>query len=77
MWSEAVGEVEVEDGVLVMRRILVTYHLKLSPEQRATAERAHTVHADACPMYRSLSAAIAISTALEMEDIRQEDMPGR
>ncbi len=77
MWSEAVGEVELEDGVLVMRRIHVTYHLKLSPEQRATAERAHSVHADGCPMYRSLRAAIAISTALEMEDVQPEDMPGR
>ncbi len=33
--------------------------------QREAAERAHGVYADSCPVYRSLKAAIAITTELD------------
>jgi uncharacterized OsmC-like protein len=54
--------------VLVIRRIHVTYHLKLDPAKRETAERVLGFHADNCPVARTLGGCIAISTALEMED---------
>lgn len=50
-----------------MRRIRVTYHLRLHEEQRAAAERAHGFHADHCPVARSIRGSVAIYTALEME----------
>jgi organic hydroperoxide reductase OsmC/OhrA len=59
-----VGEVELEDNVLVIRRIHVRLHLKAEESQRETAERVHGFFADHCPIYRSLKAAIAISTEL-------------
>ncbi len=53
-----------------MRRIHVTYHLKLEDEgRREAAIRAHNVHADRCPMARTLRDSIAITTELRMEPL--------
>ena len=70
--SEAVGEVEKDGNVLVVRRIHVTYRLRLRPEQHGAAERVHGVHADACPVYRTIGGCVAITTSLEMEDLDEE-----
>jgi hypothetical protein len=56
--------VELEEKVLVIRRIHARMELRLAPEQRETAERAHAVYARSCPLYRSLSPAIAITSEL-------------
>ena len=58
------GEIEKEDGVLVIRRIHVRLRLKANEEQRETAERVHGMFADRCPVYRSLRNAIAMTTEL-------------
>ena len=54
--------------MLVIRRIHVTYHLKLDQAKREAAERVLGFHADSCPVARTLRGCIAITTALEMED---------
>lgn len=69
MSSETVGEVETEGKVLVVRRIHVRYRLRLRPEQRAAAERAHAAHADGCPVYRSIGGCVEMTTSLEIEEI--------
>lgn len=61
------GEIETEDGILIIRRIHVLYRLKAPEDVRETAERAHALHADHCPVYRSLIDAIDITTELELE----------
>jgi uncharacterized OsmC-like protein len=67
--GEAVGEVELDGRVLVLRRIAVTYRLRVGPEvDREAVERVLRVHAAACPVYRSLHPQIVISTALEVEE---------
>jgi len=58
------GEVELEENVLVIRRIYVRLELRTAPEHREIAERVHGFFARACPVYRSLQAAIAIKTEL-------------
>lgn len=58
---------EKDGHVLIIRRIHVTYHLKLQADQQETAERVHEFHANFCPVYRSISSSIQITTALEME----------
>ena len=63
------GEIEKDSKVLVIRRIHVTYHLKLKPDQRETAERVHGFHKDFCPVARSIGGCIDITTTLKMEDI--------
>lgn len=69
MIAEAVGEVEMDDKVLVIRRIHVTLRLRASQEHRETAERVHGFFADRCPVYKSLRAAIAITTELAFEAV--------
>ena len=62
------GEVEVEDGVLVLRRIHVVFTLKdVVTDKVAAAERAHDVFKPKCPVYRSLYRAIDITTELNLE----------
>ena len=65
--SEAVGEVELDDSVLVIRRIHVVLKLKAEVSQRETARRVHGFFADRCPVYRTLKPAIAITTELIFE----------
>jgi organic hydroperoxide reductase OsmC/OhrA len=64
--SEAEGDVEVDDGVLVIKRIRVRYQLKDCPtDKRVAASRAHEHHHSRCPVYRSIRGCIDITTALE------------
>ena len=65
--SEAVGEVELEDNVLVIRRIHVVLKLKADESHRDTANRVHGFFADKCPIYRTLKPAIAMTTELVFE----------
>jgi uncharacterized OsmC-like protein len=65
--SETVGEVELEDNVLVIRRIHVVLQLKAPESNRETASRVHGFFADRCPVYRTLRPAIAITTELVFE----------
>lgn len=55
--------------MLVVRRVHVAYRLRLRPEQRAVAERAHGVHADNCPVYRTIRGCVVTTTSLAMEDL--------
>lgn len=65
------GEVgKDDDGVLVIRRIHVTYHLKVAEEHRDTVERVHGFHADKCPVYRSVKDSIDITTECRMEPLQ-------
>ena len=57
------GEIENEDGVLVIRRIHVEFTLRASEETRGTVDRVHGFYAEKCPVYRSLYAAIQITSS--------------
>jgi organic hydroperoxide reductase OsmC/OhrA len=59
--------VELEGKVLVVKRIHVRLRLRAPAGSRETAERVHGIFADACPIYRSLRAAIGITTELAFE----------
>ena len=50
--------------MLVLRRIHVKLELRAAAEHRETAERVHGFYADSCPLYRSLGAALAITSEL-------------
>jgi organic hydroperoxide reductase OsmC/OhrA len=67
--ADTSGEIEKDGNVLVIKRIHVTYHLKVKPEQRETAEKVHGFHADYCPVARSIKGCIDITTELQMEDV--------
>ena len=63
------GEVETEDHVLIIRRIHTTLKLKADRSHWETAQRVHGFFADKCPVYRSLKAAIEITTELVLEPL--------
>lgn len=63
--SEVSGEIELEEKVLVIRRIHVHYKLRAAEDQRETVEHAYRIHVDRCPLARSLRGSIEITTSLE------------
>jgi uncharacterized OsmC-like protein len=63
--GEVTGEVETEEGVLVIRRIHVRMRLKAPEAARATVERVHGIYPMNCPLYRTLRNAIQLSSSVE------------
>ena len=61
--AEITGEVEAEDGVLVIRRIHVAMRLAASSEGRDKIERVHQIYAMNCPLYRTLHKAIRLTSS--------------
>ncbi len=63
--GHARGEVELEGKVLVVKRIHVTYTgLQVDEQDAEKVERVLAVHADGCPVARSIKGAIEITTRL-------------
>ena len=52
----------------MIKRIHVRYHLRLRPEQREAAERAHGAHQNHCPVARTLRGSVGITTELALEE---------
>jgi uncharacterized OsmC-like protein len=67
--ADVVGEVVTEEKILVVRQIHVTYRLKLTPEQRARAQRVHRFHARYSPLARTIGASVKISTSLIIDEL--------
>ena len=58
---------ELEGTVLVIKRIHVTYAgVEVPPGRHDAVQRALDVHADGCPVARSLKGAIQITTSLDL-----------
>ena len=64
--AEVTGEVETEEGVLVIRRIHVAMRLVAPEETRGTVERTHGIHAMRCPLYRTLHNTIQLTSSFEL-----------
>lgn len=67
--TRARGEMARDGKVLVIKRIHADYHLKLDRPQRETAQRVHDMHADFCPLARTLKGCVQITTQLHPEDV--------
>lgn len=52
--------------MLVLRRIHVVYTLDAPESASETVERVHSVHARFCPIYRSIEAAIKVTTEYQL-----------
>jgi uncharacterized OsmC-like protein len=64
--ADVTGEVETEEGVLVIRRIHVAMRLAAPPDVRETVDRVHGIYAMRCPLYRTLHTAIQLSSSCEL-----------
>ena len=73
MTTDAVGEIEKDGNVLVVKRIHVTYHLKAKASKQATARRVLGFHAEHCPVARTMDGCVDITTSLKLEVL--EDSP--
>ncbi|GBC76542.1 hypothetical protein HRbin08_00004 [bacterium HR08] len=63
---------EADGRVLVVRRIHVTYHLRLRPDKREAALRAYERHVEYCPVARTIGGCVTITTSLELEDLAED-----
>lgn len=66
--ADATGEIEAEDGVLVIRRVHVVMRLAAAADLRETVERVHGFYAMRCPLYRTLHKSIELSSSFELVD---------
>ncbi|MGH3090307.1 MAG: OsmC family protein [Rubrobacteraceae bacterium] len=64
--AETVGEVELENKVLVVKRIRQSFRLSAGEDDRETIERVLSVYADSCPVARSIRDSIEITSELEL-----------
>ncbi|MXX93440.1 MAG: OsmC family protein [Chloroflexi bacterium] len=68
--SDTIGEIEKEGNVLVIKRINITYKLRVDPqlleERRDAIDRVMRVHPNSCPVYRSISGSIDVSATLNL-----------
>lgn len=64
--ADVTGEVESEEGVLVIRRIHVAMRLMAAQEVKETVERVHGIYAMRCPLFRTLHKAIQLTSSVEL-----------
>ena len=64
--ADVTGEVEQEEGVLVIRRIHVAMTLKAPENARETVQRVHEMYAMRCPLYRTLHGTIQLTSSFEL-----------
>jgi uncharacterized OsmC-like protein len=64
--ADVTGEVEQEDGVLVIRRIHVSMHLVAPEGATEKVERVHSIYAMNCPLYRTLHNAIQLTSSVDL-----------
>ena len=61
--GEITGEVETEDGVLVIRRIHLSMRLIAPEEVKAVVERVHGMYAMRCPLYRTFHRTLELTSS--------------
>jgi uncharacterized OsmC-like protein len=64
--AEVRGEIESDQGVLVIRRVHVHYFLAETELVREIVERVHRVYAVKCPVYKTLRPAFEITSDFEL-----------
>jgi uncharacterized OsmC-like protein len=65
--GDVTGEVETEEGVLVIKRIHLAMHLMAPEKTLGTVERVHALYAMHCPLYRTLHKAIELTSSYTLE----------
>ena len=66
--GDVTGEVETDEGVLVIRRIHVKMQLTAPASARETVDRVHAMYAMRCPLYRTLHNTITLTSSVEISE---------
>ena len=64
--ADVTGEVETDEGVLVIRRIHVAMRLMAPEAAREAIERTHGIYAMRCPLFRTLHKTIQLTSSFEL-----------
>ena len=64
--ADVKGSVGKVDGVLVIERIHVLYHLQAESGREEEIDHAFEAHAPRCPVYKTLSGCIDITLELDV-----------
>jgi organic hydroperoxide reductase OsmC/OhrA len=64
--ADVVGESEMRDGLPVLTRVVVNYHLRIPAGTRETVERLLAKHQDKCPTAQSLRGAVDVAWTAEV-----------
>jgi len=64
--AEVRGEIESDQGVLVIRRVHVHFLLDGAAQSVETVERIHGMYAGKCPVYKTLRPAFEITSDFEL-----------
>ena len=67
--GEIMGEVETEDGILVIRRIHLSMRLIAPEELKAVVERVHEMYAMRCPLYRTFHRTLQLTSSYKLMPI--------
>jgi len=67
--------VETEEGVLVIRRLLVHHRLTASEDARNTIEDVHGTYPMQCPLYRTLHRCIEFKLSYELVPVSNVRSP--
>ena len=65
--GDVTGEVETDEGVLVIKRIHLAMRLVASEQALETVERVHGLYPMHCPLYRTLHKAIQLTSSFTLE----------
>ena len=63
LMADVTGEVETEEGVLVIRRIHVALRLAAPADLRGKVDRLHATYAMHCPLFRTLHKSIQLTSS--------------
>jgi len=66
--GDVTGEVETDEGVLVIKRIHLAMRLVASEQALETVERVHGLYPMHCPLYRTLHKAIELTSSFTLEN---------
>lgn len=69
--ADVVGENEVENGMPVLKRIIVNYRLRIPPGTRETVDRLLARHQDKCPTAAGLKGAVAVTWTADVVEGEQ------
>ena len=68
--ARAVGEIELDGKVLIIKRIHVAYTLTVDEDTDVSAvARIMGFYRDSCPVYRSISGSIGFSDEIEVRQV--------
>jgi organic hydroperoxide reductase OsmC/OhrA len=69
IWADVTGFNEIRDGLPVLVRVHVAYHLTIPAGTRETVDRLLSKHADKCPTAAALKGAVEVTWSASVKEL--------